>query len=484
MKHLLTFCIVLISTLFASAQDYQFDLKIKGMEKDTVFLVRYYGAKMYIADTAVADGSGSLSFDDKYIREGGMFAVMQSDKKGYFEILLNNEDVQIETQKGDYVGSMKVNKSKENKVFYDYIDFLNNQQKQARPLQTQLQQAKDDKRKESLQKELNKVNEAVKKEQQRIINKNEYLLVADVINMTIDVQVPDPPKDEEGNVIDKNFQRNYYVTHYWDNTNLRNDMLVRTKGLEEKLKYFFDKIVPQQQDSIIKEAHKLIAKTEEGSEMFKFLVVFATSHYQESKIMCLDAVFVEMVLKYYKTGKAFWMTKDKNKEIVERAEAMKPITCLEVAHNISLPDTSMNWTKISDLESKYTILVFWDPDCGHCKKEMPKMVEKYPAWKAMGAEVYAVSSKNNKEWKKFIRDKNFPFINVAVPKQVYEDQSFVNEIVRSGKSDLKSLNYHDTFDIFKTPTVFILDENRMIIGKNLESKGITDMLERLSEKDE
>lgn len=455
---------------------------IKGVENDTVYLIRYYGDKMYYADTARSDAKGTVRFKSKFAAEAGMYAVMPKDKSGYFEVILNNEDVYIETEKGAFVPKMKVVKSKENQEFYKYINFITERQKFAEPLKKQLDEAKDEAQKKKIRSEMERLDKEVKHEQIRIMNDNPGSVVALVMRLSSDIDVPEPPRDRNGKILDSLFQRNYYVSHFWDGINTGDERLIRISGYQKKLEYFFDKVLPQLSDSIIPHADKVVEKSKVGTEIYKFNVVWITSHFQNSKIMCLDKVFVHMVLKHYKSGQATWMTETKNKEIVERAESMAQVVCGNIAHNIILPDTTQdNWVALNSLKTKYRILVFWDPDCGHCKKEIPKMIENYETWKSMNAEVYSVSSKNNEEWRKFVKEKKIPFINVAVPKKVYEDQEYVNKIVLSGITDLKSLNYHNTFDIFKTPTVFIINEAGEIIGKNLESDGISDFLKRLNQ---
>jgi peroxiredoxin len=488
MSTMKTFSITALSMIMAatafSQKDYKLQFTIKGCEKDTVYLIRYYGDKMYYADTAIADAAGTFSFKGKFAKEGGMYAVMPDDKSGYFEVLLNSEDVQMQTDKSNFVDKMKVLKSKENLVFYDYIRYINSRSKLAEPLRKELDSAKTEAERKEVRLKLEKLDKEVKVEQQRLIKENQGLLISAVIRLSTDIEVPEPPKDANGKVIDSLFQRNYYISHYWDGIDVSDERLMRMAGYTKKLEYFFDKVLPQVSDSIIPQAEKILQRCTEGTEMFKYNVVWLTSHYQNSKIMCLDKVFVYMVLKYYKTGKSFWMPADKNKEIVERAEAMEPLVCGALAHNITLPDTTeSNWVKLSDISAKYRILIFWDPDCGHCKKEMPKIIDKYGEFKKLNADIYTVSSKNDKEWKDFVKKHKMPFVTTAVPAKVYSDQNYVNDIVRSGKTDLKSLNYHNTFDIYKTPTIFVIDQQGKIIGKNLESEGLLDYLKRVNEFD-
>ena len=126
-----------------------------------------------------------------------------------------------------------------------------------------------------------------------------------------------------------------------------------------------------------------------------------------------------------------------------------------------------------------TILVFWDPECGHCKKELPKLAEYYKKIKDKNSvSVYAVSSDHNDAWKKFIRDNKLDFMNVAVPQEVYKDQMKVNEYVLGGHTDVKSLNYASTYDIFTTPQIYLLDKDKIIVGKKLDVELLEQVMEQ------
>ena len=52
----------------------------------------------------------------------------------YFEFIYNNEDVYIETQGPDFISNAKIHKSKENKIFIPYIQFIQNNKKKANSL--------------------------------------------------------------------------------------------------------------------------------------------------------------------------------------------------------------------------------------------------------------------------------------------------------------------------------------------------------------
>ena len=477
----LSFLLLIAVTSSAAYGQNSIQVKIADHADSTLYLIRYYGEKLYYADTAQADKNGVASFDAAYTEKPGMYMIMNKAQQR-FEILLNNEDVSIETDIKDPVKSMKIKSSEENKLFYGYIRYIGDQRKLRDELDNQKKASKDDKEIKSIENQIKKIDEDVLAYQKKFVADNGQTLAGKVVNMSLEIEVPEPPKDENGNITDSLFQRRYYIEHYWDNYDLKDEAIIRMPTFQNRLETLYENVLLKHPDSLIAYTDKLMAKIDEGTEVFKFAVVHLTSKYQQSKIMCMDAVFVDMVLKYYKTGKSFWMSETRNNEIVERAETMAPNVCGLPAHNIALRDSADNWPRLYAMDSKLSVLIFWSPDCGHCKKDMPAYYKKYADWKASGldVEVYTVSKYDDEDWLNFIRENEWSWISTAVPSAVYERQTYVDSVVHAGFTDVKSLNYHRTFDVEKTPTVYIFDENKKIIGKNLDAEGLDKLIRKLA----
>ena len=100
------------------------NVKVDGLGSDTVYLAHYYGAKLFYNDTTVADSHGTFSFKGKPYEECGKYAIVLPGPV-FFDIMLTNEPMVFQTSLENPQGDMMVLKSKENKVFYDYIAFLN-----------------------------------------------------------------------------------------------------------------------------------------------------------------------------------------------------------------------------------------------------------------------------------------------------------------------------------------------------------------------
>ena len=71
------------------------------------------------------------------------------------------------------------------------------------------------------------------------------------------------------------------------------------------------------------------------------------------------------------------------------------------------------------------------------------------------------------------------FINVAVTNALYKAALEDARMFVPKYTTIESLNYQQTYDIFSTPKVFVLDKDKKIIAKSLTISQLEDMLDRL-----
>lgn len=117
--------------------------------------------------------------------------------------------------------------------------------------------------------------------------------------------------------------------------------------------------------------------------------------------------------------------------------------------------------KLSDIKGKYVLLEFWGSWCGPCRDENPELVKTYNAYKAKGFEILGVAADNNKaQWLKAIKDDNLPWENVCDLKGDKNEAGLI-------------------YGISAYPTNYLIDENGIIIAKNLRGKALADKLAKL-----
>lgn len=359
--------------LSSSAFSQKIKFKISDLEDTTLNLVRYYGKQLYYADTADLK-NGIIEFDGSKQKPGILALFLPGQQ--LLEFVYNEEEIYIESKPKNPMPNAKVKKSKENQVFMNYVSFISKERAQINILKNEFDTLNaESQRYKTLKKMIEDKNQGVIDHQKDMIKKNPDLLISKIIHMSMDVDIPEAPVDQNGDVIDSNFRINYYKAHYWDNVNLNDDRLMRTPIFHSKLENYFTRTMVQNWDTLINYAFKFCDGLPQESDMFQYSVSWITSNYEQSNIMGLDKVFVEMGKRYYCNGssledsKAFWMPEDKLKKLCERVSKLSNLVMDVVPPNISLLDsTDVTWRDFYSLDSDYTIVYFWDPQCGHCKK--------------------------------------------------------------------------------------------------------------------
>ena len=146
------------------------------------------------------------------------------------------------------------------------------------------------------------------------------------------------------------------------------------------------------------------------------------------------------------------------------------------AANMEMVDSTGKKKALYDQQADYMLLIFWDPTCGHCKEEVPRVDSIYRAsWKKHGVKIYSVLSDNEKkkEWVNYIKEHNIgDWINV------YETPEMEKAV-----ADAKVAGFRQLFDVIQTPTLFLLDNEKRIIGKKLGWEQLNELLETKWNKD-
>lgn len=473
-KWIFMFVLLAVGTqLNAQKNAYSYKFKVAGLQDTTIYLANYYGGKLYFNDTTNINSKGEFSFSGKEPKPAGIYAIIFPDKQTYFEIIINEPTIVMETTAKDPINDMVVKTSKENTAFYEYMKFVSNSTKKYNETKANADLA-EGAEKEKLQAELTKIQTETEAFRLKFIEDNKNLFSTKVLEASRDPEVPEPPVLEDGKP-DSTFQYRYFKSHYFDYVDLKDERMIRTPILHKKIDYYLQKLSPQTPDSICAAADYMISLSGDTGLIFRYIVQYTTSTYEKSNIMGMDAVFICMAEKYYAQGKCTWVDSTQLADILDKYETRKNLVLGKVADNITLLDTNEKWHALHSLKADFTVLIFWDPNCGHCKKEMPKLKEFYKEWKNKGVEIFAVSTEfENKDWKKYIANNELGFINVSDNPEVNKN---AYKYISEGKTTLNSLNFRDYWDLFSTPQLYVLDKDKKIIAKKLGAEQLGEFIE-------
>lgn len=472
-KFILSLCAVALSASFSHTRaqlspqlkNYSYKFEVANAQPgDTVYLANYFGKQLYYFDTTQVQKGGKFEFKGNRELFKGQYAVV-FPRSRYFELLITEPTVSLKTDTADFVGKMEVVQSTDNKLFFDYIQYLSQKRQDVEPIREKYDAAKKEKEKETYRQQMIDLDKEVKDYQKQFYENNKGNLAGQIVGMALEIEVPDPPKRADG-TIDSTWSYYYYRDHYFDYCDFTNEAIVRSPAYHNKLEYFFDKVVLQHPDTICKVLDNLVAKMDPKGDIFKYTVNYIINKYNKSKIMGMDAVFVILADNYYLNGKAYWADSASVAKINERATSLRPTLLGKIAPKLVLFDTTeKRIIDLYNLKSEYTILFFWDPNCGHCKKSIPVLQDAYKNLKPKGVEVFAVCTElETKDWKKFVREKNLDWINVSDTPEY--PQAF-----------------RTTYDIFATPKIFILDKDKKIIAKQIGAEQIEEIMEKLMKRD-
>ncbi len=440
---------------------------LKGLADTTCLLAYRFGSKIYVKDTIFLDfkGTGSVKGDEPF--GGGVYLVVMPDKQTFLEFVMTaDQEFNLQTDTSDLVQNMKIEGSDDNQLFYEYRKYVDPLGKELGEKSQVLMEMEDKESEEAkkLKDELTELNEKIADYRTKVIEENPNTFVATLFKAMKDPEVPEPPVLPNGRK-DSTFQYRYFKAHYFDNINLGDSVLLRTPIFEEKLKFYFDKLVIQIPDTVNKEVDLILSKCT-NKETYRFVLQTLLIKYERSKLMGSENIFVHIALEHYTEENAFWADSAQVARVRKRAKQLEPIMIGKKAPNLVVLDYYNNPRSLWQVDAEYTVLYFWAFDCGHCKKVTPKLKTLYERVHPLGVEVFAVSTKQEeKGWRDYVDDKKLPWINV-------------NDI--GGRNRI-----HDVYDIYSTPVIYLLDKNKEILAKRIDIATLKKILyDRLEIKEE
>ena len=498
MKKIVLTIIFCISSLVASSQSgYEIKINLKNCKDSLVYLTYYQFDKTIIKDTCTALKDGKIVFKGREKLDTGIYSLVSQQKMILFNFFIDDATQQLELKSDaefDFATDLVAINSDRQNDFLNYIKFLG---KQNRALLELKQKAVLNSKKDTLafnekQKEIEKISTDY---EDNFLTQNKGFYIADVLNLKIDKVLKEVPKASNGR-LDSIMAYDYYKKHYWDEVDFKDDAVMRNPFFYSKFKKYFDQVVPKVPDSVCVEIDKIITKTKPESLLYKLMLAHFTYSYETSTIMGYDKVFVYLADNYFKTGKAVGIYDDEAivQNVINRAEKLRPLLIGAPAQDLfmikaqdfykmkgmgfedaknseevtriyykNLTEITKMYVKLSEVKADFTILVFWDADCGHCQKEIPVLLDAYHEMikQNIDVKVYSVYMQyEGDKYLKYIAEHNLPWINVY-------DGAHINNAVQK-------------YDIYTTPIIYVLDKNKVIQAKRIDANKVLEIIKGLA----
>lgn len=449
---------------------YSIDAQIKPFKQGFLFLAYHFGNKQFLLDSAKIGPDGHAVFSGTKKLMGGVYMIVFPAKNGWVECMIDGQQkFAVSADTSDLIKSVVFTGSPDNTIFNDYqrksfeIGNQINQLKNANKTNSNAGNA------EANNTQITALNAEMQAYRVSIQKNNPKHLLTAIFNLLKDPTIP-PASQHPGGKYDSAFAYQYYKDHYWDGISFTDERLIRTPVLQSRFDRYYDDILPQVPDSIMMYADRMLTSSRPNEEMFKFVLSSLAEKYVNPKYMGQDAVFVHLFEKYYLAGDADkWMNEKYKKFIFDRGYSMMTNVIGMKAADLPMVDTLGNNFSLSEQKAPYTVICFWDPTCGHCQQEVPKVDSIFQAkWRKEGVALIGVMTDGGKDnWLKYIREHK-----LTGWKHIYQTEETKDALYKANK-----VGYRQAYDVYQTPMIYLLDKDKHIIAKKLTYLQVDDFME-------
>jgi peroxiredoxin len=150
------------------------------------------------------------------------------------------------------------------------------------------------------------------------------------------------------------------------------------------------------------------------------------------------------------------------KDLKERILKLKAVAIGQKAPDFTLNDPEGNPVSLSSkIGSKLLLIDFWAAWCGPCRRENPNVTKVYNEYHKKGFDIIGVSLDQSKdEWVKAIKNDNLTWTHVS-------DLQYWNSAAAK------------LYAVSAIPANFLLDQNGVIIAKNLRGEDLANKLKEI-----
>ena len=454
----------------AGIPDSSFRIKLKtpSYHEGLAYLCYHWGKNLNIEDSGMIDKDGEIVFAGDRKLPGGIYAIVFPGKRLTFDFFVDNkkQDISIYADSAD-LQNIKIKGADENKLFQDYQKFVVEKGAVLQDARTSYNIARTKSDSAFHEARYNEANNALNNYRDSIMKNHSESMMALFLNA---MREPEILHKKPANRQDSIENYDYYKAHYWDGITFRDDRILRTPFFLPKLEKYYNDIIIQTADSLNPDIDYKLLLARTCPEMFKFLLNWYTDYYLNPKYMGHDAVFVHLFEKYHSKGISNWLNEKQMETITRRAYMQMANLIGAQGADLEMLDSTGKRTDLYNVKADYVLMCFWDPTCGHCKEELPRIDSIYRAsWKKKGVKIYAVLNdpEKKKEWVNYIKENK-----IGDWIHVYQTAEMEKAI-----TDAQKPSYRQLYDVTQTPTLLMLDKDKRIIGKRLGFLQLNDMLE-------
>lgn len=472
-KLLISICLIFITIILMhdtgdAQSSFKVNITMADYQSDTLIVGYYYGERQLVRDTLYSQDQKNFTWQGNEALNKGVYILLTAPTKNFIQFFVNEPYPRFSIKSNADLSDINYKKSPDNATFNAYVQYISNKKSEMDPINAKLETATEDER-IVLFDQLDKLDQEVNSKQIELIKDNPHSFTTKTIKSSLPVNYPDAPDDLEGRDLEI-YQYENYKAHYFDHIDLSDTTLLYTPFLDNRINYYLEKLTVQMPDSISTSIDYLLSSMDKDSQMYRYYLSKFYNKYIKSKMVGMDGVVVHIANNYYGKGLAHWVEEEMLTKIMDNASKLEPALIGKIAEDIKVELQDGTPIKISDIDYEYLVVLFWAPDCGHCKKAMPDVIAFEEQFRDHNIKLLSVCTKYTDKvpecWKS-VEQKGM--------------QNFINVVDPYGKSRFKK-----HFDVRATPRIFILDQKREILIKGIGASQLpdvmNDIIERFAEK--
>ena len=459
------FCIVLNSLNLSAQVD--IDFEVEGYNSDTLLLAYYYADKVLITDTLYSEGDNKFNYKSDSLLPYGMYLAVSPSGDYFYQLLIDGDDQEFYVNiNSERERPILFKGSDENLMFYEYMHFLTVSRGEIAKLDQALSTTDSTMISitDQLQKDKMNVNKLVEDRQEEILTGHPNSVTSLLLKSNIPFEFPEFTGTPEELEIKK---YRYYKDRYFDQLDMTHPAILRTPVLDQRISYYIDNLTPNTPDSIIESIDVILGSLEDNDDAFQYYLSNFLNDYGNSKYIGMDAVYVHLALEYYDKGKATWVEEENLKEIVGNAKKIKPTLIGKDAPDFTVKSQDGTEYTLESFNKDFTILMFWKPDCSHCTKAMPHMIDFAEKYKDQSVDILTICTKTGKDYGSCwegVEEKN------------------MGTLLNTGDEFHRSRIFSKYY-VNSTPSIYIIDKEKKIKLKKVPAENLDAVMQQLMEID-
>lgn len=447
--------ILLLLPVMACSQSFSIKGRIAEFPDTKITIHDFYGAENKKIDSVAVKPDGSFTYTFPKSAYNGMYR-LRWGKNQLMDIIFNSENVEFKTHNLAVIDSLDFSKSTENQLYFNYLKDRNEHEFRLELLHPLLNMyPKDDPFYSQITKHYDLINNQLTVYIENTIAENPNTFASKLIRADFTTRPPSNLTEDQ--------HIDFLRTHFFDKIDFSDTTLLFSNVIANKMIQYLslyqdnrlDK--DQLQVEFIKAVSVIMAKTQPSPAVYEYVMGYLIQGFDSygfDKVITYIADNINLDEQCYDT--------QRKAELEKKVESLKKFAVGLKAPDFQTKDLAGNAVKLSSAGGTHTLLVFWATWCPHCNALVNDLKMIYLPDNRHKLEIIAVSlDDSQQDLEKFIKDGGYDWINVC------DFKKWKGELVQ-------------LYDIYATPTMFLLDSDLTILAKPISYSDLKNELFKLN----